>query len=328
MASPFISVVVPCYNLEKYIGSCLESILNQSLDEDFEVLVCNDGSHDSSLDIISALGAEHPRLKVLNNDRNMGLLRTMKRLLQEAKGEYIAYMDGDDLALPGKLQCLANGAKENPAASILYHEVEVFDDASGAVTSHYCRDFYNSKYIRAESSASDLLRYGIFFQASSGMVKSNKRFDEILEHGCKIILDYPFYLGSALCNGGSILRVPGLLGAYRIHSSSFGALTLRSTSRRHSVTDDLLMAADHALTFGADPLDVVKSKVHTLFSAALYFLKRGQNEEFRNYIALSRDLSESSGYYFDERHRFLCGGSVSQVAIEDNRDFIFNGARL
>jgi hypothetical protein len=88
------------------------------------------------------------------------------------------------------------------------------------------------------------------------------------------------------------------------------------------------MAADHALTFGADPLDVVKSKVHTLFSAALYFLKRGQNEEFRNYIALSRDLSESSGYYFDERHRFLCGGSISQAAIDDNRDFIFNGARL
>ena len=99
-----VSVLVPVYNLARFIEPCLLSLLEQQTDFEFEVIAIDDGSSDDSWSIMQQLARQWPALRALQNEQNMGLARTQKRLLGEAKGAYLAYVDGDDLALPGKLQ--------------------------------------------------------------------------------------------------------------------------------------------------------------------------------------------------------------------------------
>ncbi len=94
---PAVSVLVPAYNAERYILQSVQSILAQTI-EDFELIVVNDASTDRTLDILSAI--HDRRLRVLTNDRNLGVVGAGNRALDEASGRYIARLDADDLCLP------------------------------------------------------------------------------------------------------------------------------------------------------------------------------------------------------------------------------------
>ena len=106
-----ISVVVPIFNVEDYIGSCLDSILSQSLKE-FEVICVNDGSTDSSLDILMEYAAKDNRIKIINKD-NAGYGHTMNIGMDMASGEYFVIVESDDFILPKMFETLYDVAKEN-----------------------------------------------------------------------------------------------------------------------------------------------------------------------------------------------------------------------
>lgn len=93
---------MPVYNCELYIDDAISSIRGQSF-TDFEFVIVNDGSTDGSLDIIHRQAAEDPRIVVLNRP-NGGLVDTLNAGIQVCRGKYIARMDGDDIALPGRLE--------------------------------------------------------------------------------------------------------------------------------------------------------------------------------------------------------------------------------
>jgi glycosyltransferase involved in cell wall biosynthesis len=94
---PYISVIVPIYNVEKYLPKCLESLAQQTLrPEDFEIILINDASPDNSYTIAKEFAKEHENVKVLNNAKNLGLGRTRNKGIKEAKGEYLFFLDSDD----------------------------------------------------------------------------------------------------------------------------------------------------------------------------------------------------------------------------------------
>ena len=106
-----ISVVVPIFNVENYIGPCLDSILNQTFKE-FEVICVNDGSTDSSLDILKEYAAKDNRIKIINKD-NAGYGHTMNIGMDMASGEYFVIVESDDFILPSMFETLYFAAKEN-----------------------------------------------------------------------------------------------------------------------------------------------------------------------------------------------------------------------
>lgn len=106
-----ISVVVPIFNVEDYIGDCLDSILDQSLKE-FEVICVNDGSTDSSLEILKEYAAKDNRIKIINKD-NAGYGHTMNIGMDMASGEYFVIVESDDFILPKMFETLYDAAKEN-----------------------------------------------------------------------------------------------------------------------------------------------------------------------------------------------------------------------
>lgn len=99
--NPKISVIMPVYNGEKYISQAIESVLNQTF-KDFELIIINDGSADRSEEIIKSYS--DPRIVYLNNDGNKGLAYTRNRGIEVSRGEYFAWLDCDDIALPERLQ--------------------------------------------------------------------------------------------------------------------------------------------------------------------------------------------------------------------------------
>lgn len=98
---PVISVILPVYNAEKYLRDSIDSILKQSY-KDFELIILNDGSTDFSGIIINSYNDS--RISYVENDINIGLIKTLNLGISLAKGKYIARMDADDISLPERLK--------------------------------------------------------------------------------------------------------------------------------------------------------------------------------------------------------------------------------
>jgi glycosyltransferase involved in cell wall biosynthesis len=313
------SVIIPAFRLEPYIGPCLESVLAQETSFPFEVIVCDDKSPDGTLAAIRAVQEKYPQLRVLENDPNRGLVRTMARLLEAAQGEYIAYLDGDDLALPRKLQAQVDYLDAHPRCTLAYHESDMFDSDTGQSIKRYSQGFYNAKYIPAQATAEHLVRYGTFLQASSVMVRRHANLVGALDHGCRIICDYPWHIGNALLGGGTIDLVPGTLGRYRVHAGSFGAATNRDYARREEVTRELEAACRFGGKLGLAPEVVDAGVAHARFAAALYFLRANQEELFTRYI---EESAPTNGAFFDERHAFACAHANEPAKVREHLGWV------
>ena len=98
-----LSIIVPVYNVEKYIRACIESIFRQNLDENvFEVIIVNDGTTDHSMEVIQDIIREHSNISVITQ-RNLSLSVARNNGIEKAKGEYVLMPDSDDLLIDNSL---------------------------------------------------------------------------------------------------------------------------------------------------------------------------------------------------------------------------------
>lgn len=111
---PKVSVCIPIYKVEKYIGRCIESIQNQSL-RDIEIILVNDKSPDKSLDIAKQYAVKDPRIKIVDHHKNLGPMRARQSAYTIASGEYITFCDSDDSLPAYALEILYSKALESGA---------------------------------------------------------------------------------------------------------------------------------------------------------------------------------------------------------------------
>jgi glycosyltransferase involved in cell wall biosynthesis len=122
---PLISVIVPVFNGEKTIKTTIDSVLNQTFD-DLELIVIDDGSKDSTLSVVSSV--KDPRLKVFFYE-NAGVADSRNRGFSHASGEFISFLDADDLWTPDKLEAQLKALQENPLAAVAYSWVNYIDQS-------------------------------------------------------------------------------------------------------------------------------------------------------------------------------------------------------
>ena len=122
---PLVTIIIPAYNAEKTIQGTIESVLNQTI-TDFELIVINDGSQDSTLDIVSSI--QDPRIKVFSY-QNAGPNPSRNRGLTQAAGEYVSFLDADDLWTPDKLEAQTKALQANSEASVAYSWTNWMDEA-------------------------------------------------------------------------------------------------------------------------------------------------------------------------------------------------------
>lgn len=120
---PKVSIIVPVYNGEKYIEQCLDSLMNQTLD-DYEVLIINDGSTDSTPIILKEYERKYSCIRVLHQE-NQGLYRTRQRGIKEAKGIYVGWVDADDYVENDMFEVLYKAAVLNDS-DLTYCDYDFF----------------------------------------------------------------------------------------------------------------------------------------------------------------------------------------------------------
>ena len=111
MASPEVSVLMPVYNGARFLAEAIDSVLGQTFG-DFELLAINDGSSDETAEILARY--RDSRVRIVDNGRNLGLIASLNRGFDLARGDFIARMDADDLCFPRRLEKQVNFLRENP----------------------------------------------------------------------------------------------------------------------------------------------------------------------------------------------------------------------
>ncbi len=136
-----VSVIIAAYNCELYVEEAIRSILDQTY-TNLEVLIADDGSTDSTKDIIDSL--EDNRIIRYHNEKNIGLLRTWNRLIPLTTGVYITWQDADDLSFPKRIEKLVGALDNDPVLMLC--------------GSNFCRPFPNWKAISISNFPTDPAR--------------------------------------------------------------------------------------------------------------------------------------------------------------------------
>ena len=138
LSVPTISVLIPVYNAERFLAQCLDSVLAQTF-TDFELICAEDASSDNSLAVLQQYARKDKRVKILSSTRNDGTAATRNRLLAQASGQYIAFVDADDFILPTYLEHLYNTAQATKADVVrgLYTLLDVNTQAQSPCEKKY-----------------------------------------------------------------------------------------------------------------------------------------------------------------------------------------------
>ena len=126
--NPLISVIIPIYNAEKYLTMSLEALQNQTY-KNFEALMINDGSSDNSEKIAAEFAAKDARFKLFSQ-QNHGGSASRNKGLELAQGEYIAFLDNDDIYAPVYLEVLLKNMQENNADMSCCSYIKFYGDGN------------------------------------------------------------------------------------------------------------------------------------------------------------------------------------------------------
>ncbi|MCD6460119.1 glycosyltransferase [bacterium] len=216
MTKPIISVLMGVHNGEQYLNSSISSILFQTF-KDFEFIIVNDGSTDSSGKIIDKYAKKDSRIKVIHHE-NKGLTKSLNIAAQHAQGKYLARQDADDISLPKRLQIQIKYLQKFPQVKILG-------------TSNYMIDYRGkviNRFLRP-SSTEQIKKYMPFGnQLCHGSILAEKEFFMEMQgydESYRYAQDYEFWF-RVLSKGYQINNLRWPLYMWRIHDKSIAGFKL------------------------------------------------------------------------------------------------------
>lgn len=181
MATPVVSVIIPMYNCKRYIEKCLESLIAQSLTE-FEIIVVNDGSTDGSEHIVTAFIEKNKTQNIrLLSKPNGGISSARNMGIDEAKGEWLAFVDADDWVEPDYLKSMIDQLKKYPA-DFCIAGFRKYIENTGEMRDSYSPAFY---YGSRETSIEKFCYTAAYSRLYSRdiVVKNNLRYDVRILYG-------------------------------------------------------------------------------------------------------------------------------------------------
>ena len=122
-----VSVIMGIYNCASTLQKALDSLYTQTF-QNFEIILCDDGSKDNTYDVALENQRSHPNIVLLRNEQNLGLNATLNKCLAVARGEYIARMDGDDVSLPTRFEKQVMFLDEHPEYAVVSAPMIYFDE--------------------------------------------------------------------------------------------------------------------------------------------------------------------------------------------------------
>ena len=211
---PRVSVLMPVYNGERFLREAIESVLHQTF-TDFELLIINDGSTDGSLDIIQTY--RDPRIRLINNGANIGLIATRNKGIDNARGEFFALLDCDDIAYPERLAAQVTFLDKNPDFGMVGTWVKIIDE-NGRPTGKIV------KYTASPEMIPSLLVFRCYFVQSAVVIRKSALPEEHYRL-------YPgaedFDLWVRVAKNARVWNLQKVLVSYRVHPSSISFVNAR-----------------------------------------------------------------------------------------------------
>lgn len=227
--APLVSVLMPAYNCETYVSEAVSSMLSQTF-ADFELLVIDDGSTDATRAVLESI--HDPRLRLVSNPRNLGLIATLNRGLELASGRYIARMDADDVSAPERLEKQVQFLESHPGVDVLGTMVNLIDEAGrifGSLADYPTSTDDVRKYMLRECC---LVHPTVMFRKD--VVQAAGGYDASARHA----EDYDLWL--RLADRHMIANLPEKLVSYRMHRNQ---VSINNIVTQHRVARDCRVAA-------------------------------------------------------------------------------------
>ena len=182
--SALISVVVPIYMIDKYLGICIESLLNQ-IYRNLEIILVDDGSKDRCSEICDLYASKDPRIKVIHKE-NGGLVSARKAGVLAATGRYIGFVDGDDWVGPGFYQSLYNAISQNDCDVAIAGFCRDLFDQTKSIYNTVPSGYYEGDALKAVFK--EMISYGEFYRHGISTYHWNKLFkrEVVLKHQLEI----------------------------------------------------------------------------------------------------------------------------------------------
>ncbi|GAB6168214.1 glycosyltransferase [Clostridium carnis] len=207
-----VTIILPIYNVEKYLEECLNSILQQTLN-DYEVVAINDGSTDKSLEILLSYKDKFQRIKIINQE-NSGLSASRNIGINNAEGDYILFLDSDDMLRKDAIETLYKLANENNLDLVVYDGFRIDEINNKEDKKKYCREkIFKNNVLNKDEYFKGTIKKGMLhsqfhFYKREFLNKNNLRFREGLLHEDELfsMTSYEYLNTVGYCNKQLYIR--------------------------------------------------------------------------------------------------------------------------
>lgn len=271
-----LSIIVPVYNVERYIRRCMESIFRQGLnDDDYEVIIVNDGTQDRSMEVIQDIISQHNNVTVINQE-NQSLSVARNNGIAVAKGEYILMPDSDDLLIENSLGVLLEKALESKADLVVADFLEMNDEEIKRLGN------IAQKYLKVKEKTGEQLFLEDLNPRQCYVWRTLYRRAFIQDNNLTFIpgiryQDVPF-THECYLRAGKCLRVSRLLNVYRRGHES--ATYSFNKKKAHDLITAIAVTWKMKQMEGLSPavLHKLGDDVFALFSLLIYFMLYGMKD--------------------------------------------------
>lgn len=290
-----LSIIVPVYNVEQYIRPCFESIFNQGLnDDEYEVIIVNDGSTDKSMEMIEDIISQHTNITIINQE-NQGLSVARNNGIAAAKGEYILMPDSDDMLIENSLKPLLEKALETKVDLIVADFVKI--EANDNTLKIQQTDFNIKEKTGFELFLEDLNPHECY------VWRTLYRRGFILENRIRFIpgvycQDVPFtheaYLKAKKC-----IKTPWLLYIYRKERPKSASV---SFGKKKALDYTIIISKTWELTklegLTNRVLNKLKNDIYTSFSVFIHDIYFGINDNKYRTFLLKETIKNAPNLFF------------------------------
>lgn len=214
-----VSIIIPCYNSAKYLGACMESVLTQTM-PDFEAILIDDGSTDDTLTIARRIAAQDARVRVLGQ-ANSGVSAARNLGLAHCRGEWVTFVDSDDMITPDALEALLSAAEEGVDMVVCAHRTFT-EDGGGEIVIPETRWMDLRGEAKRRAAALRLIEGDSVLNIMCNKLHRRALLEREglrLTEGLRIAEDALFNLEAVLCGQG-IAYVNRITYLYRTHAAS------------------------------------------------------------------------------------------------------------
>jgi glycosyltransferase involved in cell wall biosynthesis len=281
IVSGLVSVVIPTYNQIEFVRETFDSVLVQDYPW-VEIIISDDGSVDGTAEVIKEYAARYPeKIVPILSDKNTGIAANFNRGLNKVRGEYIAWLGGDDLMFPEKIRKQVELLQQRPDAVGCCHDAEVFESPSGRVLGFFSQLMNGTRGFR-EGGVELWFDANYFMLPSTVMIRSKAvpvhGFDERLKYANDWLLDIEIF------RQGKCVVINEVLGKYRRHANN---VTGDAQARKQGNEDGMIALCIVDARYPELHKHVRKRRVIFFLAAATWAFRDGDLKKSRGYLKIA-----------------------------------------